>query len=467
MNYSISILENQHETIKSHLYSGDGKESVAIALCGQYKYLDECRLLIQKIFLLPNDESVNRDVNYIKWKTEKLVPCLKEAQESGLSIIKIHSHPSDFREFSALDDEADKALFPCIHNWIEKELVHASVIMLPDGSMFGRVVTATGEFIKISVIKYIGKYIKFWFPDKLEDVEVSALALRNIQAFGKGTINLLKKLTIGVIGCSGTGSLVIEQLARIGVGNLILIDPDIVELKNLNRIPQATMEDALNNIPKVDLMKRSIEKIGYRTNVQALQINICDSQESIKLLAGCDILFGCVDSIEGRNIINKIATFYLIPYFDVGIKLQADGQGGVSLVCGTVHYLQPGKSSLLSRKVYTSESLNAESMHRKKPEEYEKLFNEKYIKGVNVDAPAVIPVNMILSGFCVMELLTRIHDIKSESDMDYGEIIVWIDQNTMKTHTEKSLDAGHNLIKYVGRGDINPLLDMPEYTEVL
>jgi len=207
MNYSISILESQHDEIKNHLYSGDGKESVAIALCGQYKHLSECRLLIQRIFLLPNDESVSRDINYIKWQTEKLVPYLKEAQESGLSIIKIHSHPSNFREFSSLDDKADKALFPCIYSWIEQDLAHASAIMLPDGSMIGRIVTEAGEFLKISVIKYIGKRIKFWFPNELENIETNELDLRNIQAFGEGTINLLKTLTIGVVGCSGTGSL--------------------------------------------------------------------------------------------------------------------------------------------------------------------------------------------------------------------------------------------------------------------
>ena len=49
-------------------------------------------------------------------------------------------------------------------------------------------------------------------------------------------------MSIAVVGCSGTGSPVIEQLARLGVGRLVLVDPDRVEEKNLNRIVNATRE---------------------------------------------------------------------------------------------------------------------------------------------------------------------------------------------------------------------------------
>ncbi|MGZ3387313.1 MAG: ThiF family adenylyltransferase, partial [Isosphaeraceae bacterium] len=88
--------------------------------------------------------------------------------------------------------------------------------------------------------------------------------------------------------------------------------------------------------------------------------------------------FGCMDGAEGRNLLNRLATFYCLPYFDVGVRLEADGHGGVSQVCGSVHYLQPGGSSLLSRGVIAAEDIEAEALRRTDPAEYERRFNADF-----------------------------------------------------------------------------------------
>ena len=67
---------------------------------------------------------------------------------------------------------------------------------------------------------------------------------------------------MAIVGCSGTGSIVIEQLARLGVGAFVLADPDIIEAKNLNRIPNSTLEDADRRTPKVLVAKRMIDALG-------------------------------------------------------------------------------------------------------------------------------------------------------------------------------------------------------------
>jgi hypothetical protein len=87
-------------------------------------------------------------------------------------------------------------------------------------------------------------------------------------------------------------------------------------------------------------------------------------------VAACDVVFGCMDGVEGRHILNRLATFYIIPYFDVGARLDADGAGGIDRIAGAVHYLQPGLSSLLSRGVYNMVRVDAEAMRRTNPEMY-------------------------------------------------------------------------------------------------
>lgn len=84
----------------------------------------------------------------------------------------------------------------------------------------------------------------------------------------------MRQLRVAVVGCSGTGSIVVEQLARLGVGHLILVDPDVVEYKNLNRILNSTNEDAALRRSKVEVMARAIARMGLGTTVELHQANL-------------------------------------------------------------------------------------------------------------------------------------------------------------------------------------------------
>jgi hypothetical protein len=265
-----------------------------------------------------------------------------------------------------------------------------------------------------------------------------------------------------VIGCSGTGSPLIEQLVRLGIAKLVLVDPDVVEEKNLNRILHATIADALARRPKVEVMRRAFEETGLGCEVVPLQRNLVDP-EVIRHVAECDILFGCMDGAEGRNLLNRVATFYCQPYFDVGVRLEADGVGGVSQVCGGVHYLQPGGSSLISRGVITPEDIEAEALRRTDPEEYERRFKVGYIRGIRENRPAVISVNMQFASMAVNEFLARLHPFRDDSNDGYAWTSTSLTQ--MHIYAKPDGDACVRLAKYVGRGDMKPLLDMPILSE--
>lgn len=190
-------------------------------------------------------------------------------------------------------------------------------------------------------------------------------------------------------------------------------------MKNLNRIPGATMKDALDEAFKVDVSKRYVEGLALGTEVLALSTDLAKA-EAVRAIAECDIVFGCMDGAEGRHLLNRIASFYLLPYFDLGVRLDADGRGGVEQVCGTVHYLKPGGSSLLSRGVYTLEEVRAEGLQRTDPEAYREHLRSKYIIGVQEDRPAVISVNMQIASMAVNEMLARIHPFRDEPNGRYA-----------------------------------------------
>ncbi len=144
--------------------------------------------------------------------------------------------------------------------------------------------------------------------------------------------------------------------------------------------------------------------MGLGTTVLPLKLNLYNSTAVLRI-AECDAVFGGMDTSEGRHLLNRIATFYVVPYFDLGVHLAADVQGGINEASGVVHYLQPGLSSLLSRKGYTLEQVRAEGIRRTNPAAYSEQRRLNYIEGVDEHAPAVASVNASIASLAVNEFL--------------------------------------------------------------
>ncbi len=448
-----------YEALYRHLFSGDGKESIAFALCGRYLHAEQEIYLVHKLKLLLNDHCIARFPDRVVWSPAEITDLFEVCRNEGLFLLKIHCHPGGGAEFSEYDNESDMQLSETVTGWLDKDVPIISTIMLPDGHIMGRIVLPSRGFFPLNSVMVAGNEIKFFTPkEKASSINPDDVQLRTRQLFGEGTVNLLRRLRIGVIGCSGTGSIVVELLSRLGVGCLVLIDPDRVEFKNLNRIPNATYEDAAEGRYKVDVLKCAIEKQGSGITVKALPLGL-HSYEAYQEAAGCDIVFGCMDSVDGRHLLNRIATFFILPYFDIGIRLDADGKGGIDEVMGRVDYIQPGRSSLFSRERYNLERLRAADLARTDPAEYNRQVKESYIRAAKVDSPAVISVNMYFASQAVNELLARLHPFRTEPNERFAEITFSIAGFLLDNQSEGEPDL--TLSKYIGRGTVSPLLLSP------
>ena len=164
METTFTMNGDQHEELRRHLFPGDGKEAAAIVLCGHRAGPKRHRLLARKLRMIPFEACETRSEIEVTWSTDVIVPMLEEADRDGLGVIKIHSHPGGFSEFSALDDSSDKHLFACIAEWCAQDVPHASAVMLPDGRMIGRVVHADGTYEPLAQIAVIGDNWEFWRP---------------------------------------------------------------------------------------------------------------------------------------------------------------------------------------------------------------------------------------------------------------------------------------------------------------
>jgi len=455
-NYKLRISGKHYNQLKGGLYPGDGMEAGALAVCGRHSSDQGIILLVQKVFVVPAEAYLSRKRDFLEWDTEWVTDIINDAEAENLSLIKFHSHPGGWNQFSKRDDLTDIELLNEWTTWYDTDTPHGSVIMLPNGEMFGRVLYSIDQFIPFQSIAVAGDQYHYWIVHK--DAGFIEAESRNLQTFGAGTTAALKNLKIGIVGASGTGSVAIEQLARLGVGHLVIVDPDRVEEKNLNRILNATRQDAVNQRYKVDVLGDAIEEMGFSTIVTKITSNLA-SPEAIREMASCDVLFGCMDGAEGRHVLNRIASYYVTPYLDVGIALQAKDQGGILQITGAVHYIQPSGSSLLSRGVYSLDEVEAESMQRMDPDLYTERRKQNYIAEANEDSPAVIPVNMHYASLMILEFLARLHQYRITNDAELAM------QQYNLEDIDNHLEQGDGnpceaLEPKVGRGDVAPLLDM-------
>lgn len=446
---------DSHRELREHLFPGDEKEAIAFALCGRHSTSNQKWLLVHRLLFIPHDVCIRKG-DFIEWPTNLIDDLVDEAARKGMGILKIHSHPKGDTSFSKLDDASDRIIFPSIYSLMNDTEPHMSAIMYEDESIIARVVTPGNKFLNVERITVVGDTVKFMRSKN--EFTSHAASLRNQQTFGEGTVSLLKGMTVAVIGCSGTGSITIEQLARLGVGKLIIADSKPIDYKNLNRILNSKEEDARYKRPKVDVLKAAITSFGFNTEVEIYQSLLQEDRRLINAVIGADFAFGCVDSVEGRSILNSLATFYLLPYIDMGVKLVADKKGGIDEISGSVHYLLPGKSSLLSRGVYTLQQLSSEELKRTNPAMYEEQRKRGYVVNMDVESPAVISINMQVSSLAVLEFLARIHPFRYDPNKRFAQTDITISEWEI-WHSEEG-EPDKYLAKFAGRGLIQPFLNL-------
>ena len=420
MNLTIfAMTARLHDELRRHLFPGDGKEAAAVILCHSGSGRICRRLIAAETIALPHSRS-HRAKHTLTWPFAAHFPPEKiaEIDKSGMSIITIHSHPKGYDDFSDTDDRNDRELFPSVNHWFDDGRLNGAAIMMPDGKIRARVVDAKGGFCEMDSVSVIGEDIRIW--KRFAGARQTGYGAKLAQTFGGGTLKRLQSLRVGVVGCSGTGSIVIELLARNCIGELVLADNDRMEEKNLNRIINSKLEDAIARRLKAEVLGNAVKNMKTGTAV-SIYSELTDSPDVLAALVDCDAIFGCTDSHFGRYHLECIASAHCIPYFDVGVYLEADGKGGISAADAVAHYIHPAGESLLSRGGYTMEQMRAENCKRNDPAYYEEQRIAGYLAKVGEEQPAVMSVNMQAACLAFNDFLARIHPYRQDDNREFAE----------------------------------------------
>jgi adenylyltransferase/sulfurtransferase len=134
-----------------------------------------------------------------------------------------------------------------------------------------------------------------------------------LPGFGeKGQRQLLGSTAL-LLGCGALGSVAADMLARAGVGHLVIVDRDLIELTNLQRQVLFDEGDVADAIPKSEAAKRKIAKVNSQVQVTAIVDDINHTNIG-RYADGADILVDGLDNFETRYLANDLAVKNGKPY---------------------------------------------------------------------------------------------------------------------------------------------------------
>ena len=417
------LLDTHEAELRRVLSTPDGSEAAAYLLLGEAAIASDPwagkarrRLISHRVVPVPEEDRISASGVHVTWSTRSFVRLVKEAERDGLLLAIVHTHPGSGAFFSEQDDRNERDLLGIVRNRSGDGHGFASVVLGGDGSICARTWTTPGEASPCSRVLVTGRRIAL--HGAAEDDGDEALD-RQARLFGPSFNGLVRSMRVGVVGCGGTGSPTVMLLARLGVGHLLLIDDDVVETTNLNRIHGSRKADVEGRIPKVEVMRREVEAAGLGTRVATFKGWVGDERVQDAVRA-CDVIFGCTDDHDGRLFLNRLAYFYGIPVIDMGLRMVPAREGRPYEMAGRVTLAGPGVPCLLCRGLIDPRRAAEEALRRIDPAEYEARKAEAYVLDGGDPAPAVVTFTTETACMAVNELLQGLTGFRGEGGMRTG-----------------------------------------------
>lgn len=467
--YSLTMRADHLEDLSAHLLHEDGFEHAAYLLCNQVSVQHDPwsrqahrKFLSSRVIPVNNDEVVESNLTSITWRTTSFARVLKEAQAHGQIIAIVHNHPTGMVNFSLQDDENEADLLQMALNRNGSGTRIMSLILTSDGQLSGKIWLhpSSSGHQPLRMIFVVGTTYALHYS-RLGQGQISPAYHRQALAFGEALNHDLRMLRVGIVGCGGTGSAVAMLAARLGIGQVVLIDNDIVDQTNLNRLHGARQADADAMRPKVNVVAHTITEMGLGVRVVPLKAWVGDSK-CRDVLRICDIIFGCTDDHEGRLFLNRLAYYYLLPVIDLGLAIEVDHNEPpeVKALDGRVTVLGPHHACLLCREVINSEIARAEAMRRTNPDQYEQRKAEAYVAGEGNPSPAVVTFTTELACMAVNEMLHRLQGFRGTTGATANRVRKFHLVHDLRPHHEIRKNCSICASSHIwGRGDVSPFMD--------
>lgn len=381
------------------------RETGAVLLARKVDAEGGVRLLGRRIMWVDDGSYLKRTATAMTIASSGYVPALGAAETDGSTAIWFHTHPG----FGSVPKPSPYDLT------VDEEI--ADLFRLRSGSeCYGTLIIApadtgyafTGSFEKepgtkrpIGRIWSVGETWRLRHSFSSRSSVPDPIFDRNIRAFGPAIQRILGDLTVAIIGSGGTGSAVAEQLVRLGVRKLFLVDADTLSESNMTRVYGSTPDDVGG--PKAEILSAHLKRIAPDLECTPIK-GMVTFERVARKLRSADVIFGCTDDNAGRLVLSRLSTYYLIPVIDVGVLLSSSADGMLTGIDGRITTMTPGSACLVCRDRIDLARAAAEL---KTPEERKRLADEGYAPALGGTEPAVVAYTTAVAAAAVNELLDR------------------------------------------------------------
>jgi molybdopterin/thiamine biosynthesis adenylyltransferase len=375
--YSVAIEDTVDEALRAHLIRQDGQEDLTFALWSPSVGTSRLTALVHKVLAPePGDRNVHGNVSFNQQYLERIC---RTALADGLGVAFLHSHPYPGWQNMSWDDVV-----------AERRIAGpaAAITGLPlVGLTIGSDGTWSARFWEheekrsyrrcwCALVRVVGSQLRAAYADEvLPRPAYRDLFLRTVSVYGPEAHGNLARLRIGIVGLGSVGALVAETLARMGLTRFTLIDFDVVEPHNLDRLITATARD-IGRL-KVVAAEERIRAVATAEAVDVRTVPFSLAEElGYRAALDCDVIFCCVDRPRARHILNHFAYAHLIPVIDggIGVRFKHNRFSGVDWQVQTVG---PGRACLECLKTYDPGDVSTEAAG--------KLDDPSYMKGLSND----------------------------------------------------------------------------------
>ena len=406
----------------AHLFPGDDDEHGAVISAGVVHTDRGLRLLARDLFLAKEGvDYVPGERGYRMLTPRFVMEKSRHCRDQELAYLAIHNHGgSESVGFSKVDFDSHERGYPALVGILKGQPVGA--LVFAKHAVAGDLWISSGERAEraeraeLREGRVVGGSIERLSPSPPPAPPgVDSTYDRQARLFGDRGQSLLHGAKVGIIGAGGVGALLVLYMARLGVGHLVVVDPDRIDITNLPRVPGATRFDARTwltadgrpkwlrkfgrriSAPKVNIMRRVARRANRDIQFEGIFGDVVDDAIAMRF-RDCDFLFLAADSQQSRLVFNALVHQYLIPGIQVGSKITVNKEsGGIDDVFSIVRPVIPDSgclwcAQLINRMLLAEEALTQEERER-----------QRYIE--EVPAPSVITLNGIGASHAANEFL--------------------------------------------------------------
>lgn len=450
--HRITILKSQEGVLRDWLTNHpDGHERGAIVLFRRFarriKGLPTSeRFLAVDIILMSDDWVIDSSGTHFTINMKKFPDLYFRCENENLCLGFIHNHPKHVQSFSAQDNHNEKNILAGLSacNGIDSLLIS---LVFVNNLWIARIRTAKDPNNAITVrhVSILGKKIELHNID-LSEVSDESLD-RQEKAFGKPFNLKIRSLRVMVVGLGGTGSPLATLLARTGIREMILVDGDILEKSNMNRVRGYTGKDVRKR--KAKSIAKFIRSLKLGVKILPISAFLDESDQAIDALSSVDIVFGCTDDVLGREFLNQAVYYYNLVYIDCGLSgnigLDKEGIYRLATQMGRISCIMPEYGACLRcQNVVNDEKLYSEQALKDNPElrklDPETLEKEYYIVGGGIQSPGIGAFTGCTAEIAVAQFMDLVSSHRNLPE-DLRQDNIWVDFINMNFHSNMPKDV--------------------------